>query len=125
MRESDWSSDVCSSDLGDTRKQFVFGSGNRVTAQLAFPEDASEEARNKWVTATLTRVTASQEDETISRFGTCLIQDGRISFHGKFRGEYKITVADLLSTKRVDLPGTFQLDTLTSNQDLGSIPAPE
>lgn len=111
--------------LGDSERDFVFATGNRIMARLVFPDETTEETRSKYVTAVLEGLNVeTRAPDGVSAFGHCFIQDGRLTFQGKFKGEYSIALGTAMGTDRLELPATFQLNNLQADQDLGEIAVP-
>lgn len=117
---------------GDTAHDFIFREGHVVTARLVFPESMSPEERVKFKNANLQTTDMNMHfdqdnPEQISRYGSTKITNEEIEFKGRFRGEYIMALSYTKEDNKyshIGIPGTYQLDNILADQDLGDITIP-
>ncbi len=119
---------------GDTVHDFGAKPQFKVTATLAFPAGMSEAERKRYSSAGLRWADQTNAQDMIKNprqltfYANSELNEGRIEFKGRFDGKYSLylnyRVEGQNNSTQVQIPGTFQLNNLNGDQDLGQIQVP-
>ncbi|MCX7046325.1 MAG: carboxypeptidase-like regulatory domain-containing protein, partial [Candidatus Sumerlaeota bacterium] len=110
---------------GATEHDFILLQSFKVTAKLTAPKDPNfrlSDLQNASLARQGVRDDPGKDPLQITPYGNGEISKGQIVFTGRFMGDYALSVN--VKNKNIRIPGTFKLDNMDHDQDLGEIPLP-